>query len=174
MKQVISAAIVAVCSVLPAAAEVAAQDAQEMVEMMIGQQPARYDSPLAAMQGEGDLYDRLKNGAVNDHGMGLWLLYGQGAVLQANGALSGAFISDMEAVYGDDPALLLGALDRAPWLVPTTCYFLGAGFDFEGRGGAGREAFLALSGPLITAALAEPLANICLEQIAAPERPELK
>lgn len=169
------ALLLALCGAVPggAAAGVPPDDAAEIVETLLGMDPARHATPLAAMQGWATLYDRYRRGARAGDAKALrvWLLIAHTAVVKADAGTSEAFSADLLPVYRAHPRAVLGVLADNAWLVPVTCFYLGRHFDFEGRGGAGRAEFVAAQQAPITAALPGPAAARCLGQINEPRVP---
>lgn len=156
-----------------AAAGVAPDDAAEVVETLLGLEPARHATPLAAMKGWGELYARQHRSAREGDpiAMRLWLLVAYTAAAKADAATSESFSSDLVPVFQAQPAALLAALADNGWLVPVTCFYLGRYFDFQDRRGAGREAFVAQHAPLINRSLPAASAQRCLAQLNAPRHP---
>ncbi len=156
-----------------ASAEVDAGDAQEIVETLLGLDPARYATPLAAMQGWGELYAEYRDAAAagDPQALRVWLLIGQVALAKADAATVEAFSTDLMPVYTAQPDAVLAALAANGWLVPSACFYLGNWFGHDGRHGEERPAFLAADAPRIAAALHPSAARACLGQIVAPVRP---
>lgn len=157
----------------PASAGVPPDDAAEVVETLLGLEPARHATPLAAMKGWGELYARHHRGARQGDptAMRLWLLVAFTAAAKADAATSESFSSDLVPVFLAQPAPLLSTLADNAWLVPVTCFYLGRYFDFQDRRGAGREAFVAQHAPLINRSLPAVSAQRCLAQLNAPRHP---
>lgn len=156
-----------------ASTSVPADDAAELVETLLGMEPSRHATPLAAMKGWGELYARYHRGAHkgDPSALRVWLLMAYTAAAKADAATSESFSSDLLPVYQAQPQALLSALADNAWLVPVTCYYLGKHFDFQDRRGAGRDAFVAQQEPVITRALPAPAAARCLAQLKAPRHP---
>jgi hypothetical protein len=155
-----------------ASAEVDAGDAQEIVETLLGIDPARHATPLAAMQGWGELYARYRDAAAAGDAQALrvWLLIGQVALARADAGSVEAFSADLMPVYAAGPDAVLAALSENGWLVPSTCFYLGNWFGHEGRHAGDRPAFLAAEAPRIAAALHPRDARGCIGQIVSPAR----
>lgn len=157
-----------------AAAQVDAADAQEIVETLLGLDASRHDSPLAAMHGWGELYGRYRDlaAAGDETALRVWLLMGDVALARADAATVEAFAGDLLPLYQRRPGAMLSALSDNSWLVSSTCFHLGNGFEHEGRDGEGRAAFLAAEAGRVEAALHPDHARACLAQIEAPSLPE--
>lgn len=172
---VLKAALVAALLATPglAAAEVDAADAQEIVETLLGLDPARHATPLEAMQGWGALYLKYRDAAMDGDAEALrvWLLIGHAALAKAGAATVEAFSADLMPLYAAQPQAMLAALAENGWLVPSTCFYLGNWFGHDGRHGEDRPAFLATDAPRIAAALHPSAARMCIGQIVAPVRP---
>jgi hypothetical protein len=170
---VMSASLALTSAAGAAAAGVPPDDAAELVETLLGLEPSRHATPLAAMKGWGELYDRYHRGARdgNPTAMRVWLLLGYTAAAKADAATSEALSEDLLPVFQAQPDALLAALADNAWLVPVTCFYLGKHFDFQGRAGAGRNAFVQAQAPLITRSLPAPSAARCLAQLKAPRHP---
>jgi hypothetical protein len=170
-------ALGALCGVLvalpAAAAGVPPADAAEIVETLLGMDPARYATPLDAMKGRAELYERYRTAARDGDAtaMRVWLLIAHTAIAKADAATSEGFSEDLLPVFRAQPRAMLAALADNAWLVPATCYYLGRHFDFQGRQGAGRAEFVAAQEGAIRAALAGPVALRCLAQIREPRAP---
>ena len=158
---------------LPARAEVAEADALELVQILTNQTVTRHDGPLAEMQGRADLYARLHEAAAggDDEALAAWLLLGFAAQVTVDGATSEAFIGDAKPMLDARGEAMVGQLALSPWLVPSTCYYLGRYFGWEDRHADEREPFLATSAETF-AALPEAPRAACIAQIEAPERGE--
>lgn len=156
-----------------AAGGVAQADAAEIVETLLGLDPARHATPLEAMKGWAALYARYHQAARDGDTTALrvWLLIAYTAVAKADAGTSEGFSEDLLPLYRTRARAVLAALADNAWLVPVTCFYLGRHFDFQGRGGAGREAFVAEQQALITASLPAPSAARCLAQIKEPRAP---
>jgi hypothetical protein len=155
------------------AAGVPADDAAEVVETLLGMDPSRHATPLAAMKGWGALYARYHQGARDGDQTALrvWLLMGYTAAAKADASTSEDLSNDLLPVYQAHPDALLAALADNAWLVPVTCFYLGKHFDFQDRRGAGRDAFVEGQAARITRALPAPAAARCLAQLKAPSHP---
>jgi len=172
----LAAALGSACALMPAAAAPAGvppADAAEIVETLLGIEPARHATPLEAMKGWAALYGRYHRAAREGDAtaMGVWLLIAHTAVVKADAATSESFSDDLLPVYRAQPRAVLGVLADNLWLVPVTCFYLGRHFDFQGRGGAGRDAFVAEHQARIGAALPAAAAARCLAQIKEPRAP---
>ncbi len=148
-------------------------DATEILESLLGLTVERHATALAAMHGWGALYGNYRSRAAagEPDAVRVWLLIAFTTLARGDAATSEAFSSDLIPVYRRQPEAVLDALSDNLWLAPTTCYFLGAYFDFEDRAGEGRQAFLTDETQSIQAALPEAAAERCLRQIESPERP---
>ncbi len=148
-------------------------DAAEMVETLVGLEPARYDSTLAAMHGRAALYSRYRAAATagDQVGMRVYLLLAFVAVARVDAATMESFSSDVLPLYRAQADTLLAALRANPWLTDTICYFLGHGFEFEGRDPADRPAFIGAESDRIRSALHKRHAARCFDQIEQPHRP---
>ena len=157
----------------PAAAEVDAGDAQEIVETLLGLDPARHAAPLAAMQGWGALYAKYRDAASggDPQALRVWLLIGQAALAKADAGTVEAFSAELMPVYAAQPEAVLSALADNGWLVPSACFYLGNWFGHEDRNADDLPAFLAAEAPRIAASLHPGAAGACLDQIVAPARP---
>lgn len=156
-----------------AAPGVVPADAAEIVETLLGLDPARHATPLEAMKGWAALYDRYRRGAREGDAVALrvWLLIGHTALVKADAGTSEGYSEDLLPVYRAQPRAVLAALADNAWLVPATCFYLGRHFDFQGRQGAGRAEFVASQQPLIESLLAAPVAARCLTQLREPKAP---
>lgn len=145
-------------------------DAVEMIELMLGRVPSRYDTPLAAMQGLGDLYVRLLDAARADApgDLGLWILLGDVALRSADAGLTQSYAADLLPLYRHDPEAVLSVLSDAPWLAASACHHLSANFGSEDRPEVGRAPFLEAERARITDALPGPAAETCLAALATP------
>ncbi|MCK0149608.1 hypothetical protein MWU54_06215 [Marivita sp. S6314] len=148
-----------------------AGDALELVEMLIGQDPSRYATPLAAMHGRAELYTKYRDLAQQGDPMAqrVWLLLGDYAVQSVDASLMQSYAADLLPAYAQDPKALLAALKDAPWLAPSTCRLLSAHFGSEDRPEEGRIGFLESERDRIAGALPARIAQACLQAIENPE-----
>lgn len=169
------AAVVAVCisASLAAAQDEPAQspdpeDAVEILELQIGQDPSRHATPLAAMHGRATLYTdyRERAGGNDETALRIWLLLADFSVRSADASLTQSYAADLVPIYRRDPAAVLSALAAAPWLAPSTCQLLAAHFGSEDRPGSDRPEFLASESERIKAALPDGVASECLALLA--------
>lgn len=151
-----------------------AADASLLIEHTLGIQSRADTDPLASMQDWNALYVKYRDRAYigEDYAIRVLLLFAFTAVTKVDAAISEALSSDLMPLFTKHPALVMQALADNPWLVPSTCYFLGKSFDFEGRGGKGRASFLSQQRATFLAALPPDCAERCLRQLTLPERPE--
>jgi hypothetical protein len=158
---------------LRAPAEVDAADAQEIVERLLGLPPTRHETPLAAMQGWGELYRKYRDAAAAGDAAALrvWLLIGQAAADKADASTMQAFTADLMRVYIAQRDALLTALAENGWLVNSACFYLGNWFAQEERQPEDRPDFLETEAPRIATTLQPVQARTCLGQIVAPSLP---
>lgn len=158
-----------------------AQDAQEILSVLLGVRMAQYQSenadgekvynPLKAYHGWGDIYqkyytDAKTHGRLNDIKVYLFLAYT--ARLKNQIDSSEVFSTDLYTVYIKHEKTLLAALKKNPYLIPSTCYYLGNYFGFESKHSEDKPGFLAAHRKTLLDTLGEKHAETCLMQIKQP------
>jgi hypothetical protein len=146
-------------------------DAVELIEMMLGRVPSRYQTPLAAMHGSTELYTRTHDQArAKEPGaLGVWILFGDLALRSVDAGLSQSYAADMLPLYRQQPEDFLAVLSAAPWLAPSACHHLSAHFGSEDRPESGRLPFLTSEKDRFASALPTPTAAACLNALATPK-----
>jgi hypothetical protein len=132
-----------------------------------------YDG-LTAYKAWGDLYERTLNqartGSVkDDSSLRRFLFLGFIAGARTQAATSEAFTSDLMSLYRQRPEQILIVLRDLPFLVPTTCHYLGAYFGFEDREPEGKPGFLKENRERIQSLLHKSEAAMCLAAIAGKD-----
>ncbi len=93
------------------------------------------------------------------------LLIGYIAKLHADGATSQSLSSDLTPLYNSHSTSFLQVMTELPFLIPSTCYFLGNHFGFEDKHADKKTPFLKANAALLVTALGAEQGNACLEKI---------
>jgi len=83
----------------------------------------------------------------------------------SDAAISQSFSSDLVPIFNQNKPIVLSVISDLKFLMPSTCYFLGNYFGFEGKNLEKKQAFLVKNSPLLVKALGESDGNTCLEYI---------
>ncbi|GJL49587.1 MAG: hypothetical protein NPIRA01_08140 [Nitrospirales bacterium] len=118
----------------------------------------------------GALYERYHESAqsksdLHSEGLKVFLFIGYVAHARLQAATSESFTSDLMPIYLTRQDSLWEILRENPFLVPSTCHYLGAFFGFEERHVEGKPAFLSETRPIIKQALPHKEAELCIKRL---------
>ncbi len=85
--------------------------------------------------------------------------------VNSDAAISQSFSSDLVPIFSQNKSIVLNVMSDLKFLMPSTCYFLGRYFGFEGKNLEKKQAFLDKNGPLLVKELGEADGKTCLEYI---------
>lgn len=91
------------------------------------------------------------------------LLIGYISRQNSDAAMSEAFSSDLIAIFNQNRANFLAVIADLNFLIPSTCYFLGNYFGFEGKNQQEQQTFLTTNKSFIIEALGESDGDVCIE-----------
>ncbi len=85
--------------------------------------------------------------------------------INSDAAISQSFSSDLVPIFHQNKSTVLNVISELKFLMPSTCYFLGNYFGFEGKNQENKASFLEQNGPLLIKALGEANGTTCLKHI---------
>ncbi len=94
-----------------------------------------------------------------------FLFIGYISRLNLDAAMSQSFSSDLVPIFNQNKPIVLSVISDLKFLMPSTCYFLGNYFGFEGKNLDKKQAFLKENSPLLVKVLGESEGKACLEFI---------
>ncbi len=85
--------------------------------------------------------------------------------LNSDAAISQSFSSDLVPIFNQNKYLVLNVISELKFLMPSTCYFFGNYFGFEGKNLEKKQDFLDKNSSLLVKALGKYDGEVCLESI---------
>ncbi len=85
--------------------------------------------------------------------------------INSDAATSQSFSSDLVPIFNQNKSTVLNVISELKFLIPSTCYFLGNYFGFEGKNLEKKASFLEQNSSLLTRALGEANGETCLKHI---------
>lgn len=149
-----------------------ARDAQEILSVLLDIPLQQYQGdPLKASQGWGALYNKYLRDAQTPgkyNALKVYLMLGYIARLKQQASSAEAFNTDVYPLYAKQQDALLATLKQNPYLIDSTCHYLGNYFGAESEHREEKPKFLAFQGRVIEQALGKEGARECLGQIRRP------
>lgn len=152
-------------------------DSELLVHRLLGlEHPAFFQDgeykALAAYRAWTELYNRTlqraaDSTAADNRHLKTFLFIGFIARARLDAGTSEAFTADLMPLYGERRDDVLSVLRESPFLIESTCHYLGAFFGFEDRNREGKPAFLEANRGLIERAFPPDPAHTCLTAIEA-------
>jgi len=93
------------------------------------------------------------------------LFIGYIARVNSDAAISQSFASDLVPIFSQNKFIILNVMSDLKFLMPSTCYFLGRYFGFEGKHLEKKQEFLVKNSPLLVEVLGKVDGKKCLEYI---------
>jgi len=87
----------------------------------------------------------------------------------SDAAISQSFSSDLVPIFNQNKSIFLSVISDLKFLMPSTCYFLGRYFGFEGKNSEKKEIFFDENSPLLIKILGESGGKVCLKYIRQEE-----
>ncbi len=155
-------------------------DSTEIINTLINIPDEKYIvdgtyNALSAYKGWEKLYNKYR-AAARDQGhmsdIKKYLLLGFVAQLKAQVATSKAFSSGFYDTFVNHPDAVLEALKQNPFLVSSSCYYIGNYFGFESKNIEKKTVFIDIYKKKILKNLRTEGGDRCVAQILAPKRPQ--